>query len=70
MPVTAFDAAWRKAGRRRFSSSVDADFLVYILLLDRTGKIVLWPGCFSWTLDAAVYVDAGEMGVRWLPAAD
>ena len=34
--------------------------------LGRTGRIVRWPGCFSGTLDAAVDVGAGEMGVRWL----
>ena len=38
--------------------------------LGRTGRIVRWPGCFSGTLDAAVDVGAGEMGVRWLVGGD
>ena len=46
--------------------SVDA----IVCLPVRPETISGWPGCLLGTLDAAVNVDIGEMGVRWLPVGD
>jgi len=46
--------------------SVDA----IVLLSVRPETIGGWTACAFGTLDAAVGVGVGEMGVRWLPAAE
>ena len=46
--------------------SVDA----IVCLPVRPETISGWPGCLLRTLERALDVGVGEMGVRWLPAAD